>query len=368
MNFFIPIEFEKAQTKKGEKIMKIKGIASTADTDSDGEILMPVGFDLSRFLDTGFLNWNHQAKNDASKIVGEPTAAYVTPNGELFVEGVLYNGHPLAESIWSMAETLERNGSKRKIGFSIEGRAIERDIVNPKKITKALLTGLAITPTPVNCSTYMDIVKGEQSEDWVEYETKTIIEKSEDSKYIYEFESNGKKYGICKDFTVEEIKEIEKDMNTSNTAMLSPESLDKKVRVLEPNIKKAVINGLIPLKWMDKIEKGKKAVVGEIRTISDGSKHQKQADGSWKKVSDGDPNFKYPEPKKTWYNFMPHKDLSRLSESVKRMTGEEVKSLLDSKIKKRDNSMTGRSDKIRLREEIWDLEKIMEAHKKAQES
>ena len=36
-NFFMPIELEKAQNKKGEKIMKIKGIASTADQDSDGE-------------------------------------------------------------------------------------------------------------------------------------------------------------------------------------------------------------------------------------------------------------------------------------------------------------------------------------------
>jgi len=186
-NFFVPIEFEKAQNKKGEKIMKIKGIASTADQDSDGEILDPVGFDLSRFLSTGFLNWNHQAKNDASKIVGEPTMAKITPKGDLYVEGTLYNGHSLAESIWSMAETLERNGSSRRIGFSIEGRATERDIVNPKKITKALLTGLAITPTPVNTNTFMDLCKGEQKEDWIEYEDETILEKSETSKYIFEF-------------------------------------------------------------------------------------------------------------------------------------------------------------------------------------
>lgn len=249
-NFFVPIEFEKAQNKKGEKVMKIKGIASTADTDSDGEILEPVGFDLSRFLSTGFLNWNHQAKNDASKIVGEPTLAKVTPKGELYVEGTLYNGHPLAESIWSMAETLERNGSSRRIGFSIEGRATERDIANPKRITKALLTGLAITPTPVNTNTYLNLCKGEQQQDWIEYEEETLLEKSETAKYIFEFSCDGKNFGITKSFTVEE---IEKDMNTSNMAALAPESLDKKVRVLEPNIKKAILGGIIPLKWVDRI-------------------------------------------------------------------------------------------------------------------
>lgn len=277
-NFFMPIEFEKAQNKKGEKIMKIKGIASTADQDSDGEILEPVGFDLSRFLSTGFLNWNHQAKNDASKIVGEPTLAKVTPKGELYVEGILYNGHPLAESIWSMAETLERNRSNRKIGFSIEGRATERDIANPKKITKALLTGLAITPTPVNTNTYLNLCKGEQQTDWIEYEEETLLEKSETAKYIFEFSCDGKNYGITKSFSVEE---IEKDMNTSNMAALAPESLDKKVRVLEPNIKKAILEGIIPLKWVDRIEKGgSRAVLGEIRKFG-GRDYIKTAEG-WK--------------------------------------------------------------------------------------
>lgn len=283
MNFFVPIEFEKAQNKKGEKIMKIKGIASTADQDSDGEILEPIGFDLSRFLTTGFLNWNHQAKSTgkgggAEAIVGEPTLAKITPKGELYIEGVLYNGHPLAESIWSLAETLERNGSKRKLGFSIEGRALERDIVNPKKITKALLTGVAVTHVPVNVNTYLDLCKGEQSNDFVEYGEESILEKSETSKYIFEFSCDGKSFGITKSFTVEE---IEKDMNISNTAMLSPESLDKKVRVLEPNIKKAILGGIIPLKWVDRIEKGgSRAILGEIRKFG-GRDMIKTAEG-WK--------------------------------------------------------------------------------------
>jgi len=254
-NFFLPITFEKATTKKGEKVMKIKGIASTADQDSEGEILEPVGFDLSRFLSIGYLNYNHGAKNDVSKIVGEPTVAKITPKGDLYVEGVLYNGHPLAESIWNMAETLERNGSKRKIGFSIEGRATERDIANPKRITKALLTGLAITPTPVNSSTYMELCKGIQDSDYInyEYDQEAILEKAEkESKYLFEFEASGKRYGINKSFQVEE---IDKCMDTAATAPLVPESLDKKPKVLEPVIKKAILNGLIPIEKLNMIQK-----------------------------------------------------------------------------------------------------------------
>lgn len=248
-NFFVPINFEKAVNKKGEKIMKIKGIASTSDEDSEGEILDPMGFDLSRFLKDGFLNWNHQSKTlGAGAIIGEPTLAKITPKGDLYVEGILYSGHKLAESVWDMAETLERNGSKRRIGFSIEGRATERDIINPKKITKAMLTGLAVTHVPVNTHTYLDLVKGTQKEDFVEF-GEDPLQKSETSKYIYTFESEGKNYGITKSFDVEE---IEKDMDVESTRALIPESLDKKVRILEPTIKKAIQIGLIPLRWIYK--------------------------------------------------------------------------------------------------------------------
>lgn len=390
-NFFVPIDFEKSVNKKGEKVMKIKGIASTPDEDSEGETLLPVGFDLTRFLNIGYLNYNHGAKNDASKIIGEPTVAKITQKGELYVEGVLYNGHPLAESVWNMAEILEKNGSSRRMGFSIEGRAIERDPINPKRIIKALLTGLAITPTPVNSSTYMDLCKGVQENDFVEYEydNEAILEKAENSKYLYEFSVKGKNYGITKSF---EMEVIEKDMDVAATSALHPESLDKKLKNLEPNLKKAILDGIVPIQDVsrilkesgpmddilkkallldiipidkaDTIMKGKKAEIGEIREFG-GQKYQKQPDKTWKPIGERDPNFKEPERKKTWISFMPYKDSSRLPESIKRMTGEEVKVLLENKIKKRDNSMTSSSAKSMLREEIWDLEKVMEAHAKA---
>lgn len=309
MNFFIPIEFEKAQTKKGEKIMKIKGIASTADKDSEGEILEPIGFDLSRFLRDGFLNYNHLAKNDASKIIGEPTLAKVTPKGELYVEGVLYSGHPLAESVWNLAETLERNGSKRRMGFSIEGKALERDTINPKRITKALLTGLAVTPTPVNTNTYLDLVKGEQKNDFLEVNEDDLLTKSDNEKFLYEFKAGDTKYAINKSFELVEIekaiipdiekekdakqakikkvmeefkagtpktsagdlvtdrdqalaialsesKQLDKAMDTESTKPLHPESLDKKVKVMEPIIKKAILEGIIPTNRIVDIVKG----------------------------------------------------------------------------------------------------------------
>lgn len=307
-NFWLPCELEKAENKKGEKVMKIKGIASTPEEDSEGETLLPIGFDLGRFLSIGLLNWNHMGKNDASKIVGEPTVAKITPKGELYVEGVLYNGHPLAESIWQLGETFENNNSKRRLGFSIEGRATERDPINPKRITKALLTGLAITPTPVNMSTFVDLVKGEQKEDFIEYEFSDmdeILKKSESSEFIYTFENNGITYGISKSFGLTELEKSdeekgkkekkmakvmkewkegklksssgdvvtdqkqaiaiamseaglskEKAMDVAATKPLVPESLDGKPKTLEPEIRKAILAGIIPVSMIVDIIKG----------------------------------------------------------------------------------------------------------------
>lgn len=206
-NFWVPATIEKAKDKNGVEVMRVKGIASTADKDSEDEVLDPIGFDLNRFIKHGQINWNHQGKNDPSKIIGEPDVAKITPKGELYIEGFLYNESDLAKSVWKYGETLEKNSKTRKLGWSIEGRALERSISNPKHITKALITGVAITPTPVNTNTYVDLCKGEQKEDFVEYEfEESLLEKAELNQYLYEFQCGGQTYGITKSFGVELIE------------------------------------------------------------------------------------------------------------------------------------------------------------------
>lgn len=159
-NFWVPVEIEKAKDKDGNEIMKVGGIASTAAQDTDGETLLPEGFDLSYFLNKGFLNYNHQAKTDPMAVIGEPTDAKVTPDG-LYIEGVLYNDNPIAKSVFEMTRILQKNSGRRKMGFSIEGKALERDSRNPKLIKKAAITGCALTLTPKNPKTFVDILKGD---------------------------------------------------------------------------------------------------------------------------------------------------------------------------------------------------------------
>lgn len=178
-SFWVPGSFEKG-VKDGQEEMKIKGIASSATSDSDGETLLPSGYDYSPLLQSGHLNWDHQAKKSASAIVGEPTYAAVINGGrDFYIEGTLYPDHEEAKHIYKLAKTLEKHSKTRRLGFSIEGQVVERGcgpewldeaktLRNPNftlaewnKITKARITGVAITPCPKNPNTLMQIVKGE---------------------------------------------------------------------------------------------------------------------------------------------------------------------------------------------------------------
>jgi hypothetical protein len=143
--------------------MKIKGVASTAALDSDQEVLEPSGFVLDKFLKSGFINYNHKSGNDPAALIGEPTKAYIEKN-ELHIEGLLYPDNPIAKSVYQMAQVLEKNSETRRLGYSIEGKVMATNPNDKKHITKAKITGLAITPTPKNPKTLMELMKGEQDQ------------------------------------------------------------------------------------------------------------------------------------------------------------------------------------------------------------
>lgn len=165
-NFFVPLDFEKGG--EGGELVKIKGVASTDAEDSDKETLIPAGFDFEPLLKSGFLNWNHQARTTSKAICGEPTSAKIVNGGkDFYIEGVLYPNEE-GKRVAELADTLAKYSTTRRLGFSIEGQAIERDILNPKRVLKARITGVAITQCPKNPNTLMDIVKGEYSEEFVE--------------------------------------------------------------------------------------------------------------------------------------------------------------------------------------------------------
>ena len=183
-SFWCPNDIIKAiDQETGEEIMRLGGIASTADEDSDGEFLDPKGFDIKPLLESGMVNWHHQAKTAPATIVGEPTKAEIRKEG-LYIETDLYKSSQIARDIWELAKTLAADSKTRRLGYSIEGKVLSRKSDDPsspdyKKITKAIITGVAITHMPKNPKTFANIIKGEIDDDFdSDKEDKEDIEKN----------------------------------------------------------------------------------------------------------------------------------------------------------------------------------------------
>lgn len=184
-NFFIPVEIVKAKDDKGKMRMRMRGVASTGDVDDDGETLEASGFDLDMFKKSGFVNWHHQSAKDPLAIIGEPIPdGTLIKNNEFHIEADLYPESEMAQKAYKLQEILEKSGSKRRLGWSIEGKALERDSVNPKRVKKARITGVALTMSPKNANTFANIVKGNVESEFVniehELENDCIVDAKDD--------------------------------------------------------------------------------------------------------------------------------------------------------------------------------------------
>lgn len=159
-NFTFNIEaeaFYKADAPQGQQ-RRIGGWVSTDGLDQQGEVLVQEGLDFRPFLNKGFFNDNHLKQT--GKAVGYPEIAELRdrPDGlgkGWYVEGYLLEGHGPADEIWSLAQSLERSGAPRRLGYSVEGQILERKAGNTKIVKKALVNEVAITRCPVNTETEM---------------------------------------------------------------------------------------------------------------------------------------------------------------------------------------------------------------------
>jgi len=153
----------KAKDDDGNEIMRIGGIAATEDIDQQDEVLLVEGMSIDNLVG-GLANWQHQSLKNPASIVGIISKAEKRKRG-LYLECDLFPEHDMSKSVYKLTKMLNKSSSKQKMAFSIEGKAIERDSFNPKRVTKSIISAVAITPTPVNKSTFAQIIKGEVSMD-----------------------------------------------------------------------------------------------------------------------------------------------------------------------------------------------------------
>lgn len=143
------VDVMKSEKDQGRRI--IRGYASTPNADRQGESLVQKGLDISDFVTHGWLNYDH----DNSIILGYPTEATRIDDTGLWVEGELLKGVPMADKIWDLAIALKKSNAPRKLGFSVEGKVLER---RGNTILKAKIYNCALTPNPVNTEATWDAV------------------------------------------------------------------------------------------------------------------------------------------------------------------------------------------------------------------
>ncbi len=201
-NCWVPATLVKSgDAKKPSDRRYIQGIASTDNTDLQGEIIDPAGIDFSYFKNNGYFNWDH--KQEVQYRIGEPVDCKVTSKG-LWVKGFLYESNDTADEVWKFMNSLEASKATRKMGFSIEGKVRRR---SGKKIEKCWIQNVAITAQPVNTATWAEIVKSlahkpdvtDLEEKAMEAGGSTLVPESLDSK---------QKKDISKSYTLNETAQL----------------------------------------------------------------------------------------------------------------------------------------------------------------
>ena len=136
----------------------ISGIASSETPDADEDEIDQSGVDWSFCLNKGIFTYEHPV--DISRLAGYPEKVEQIrlSNGKLAtrVTGQLYLNRPFGKLVYDTQRAMAEAGGRRTLGFSIEGRVLPGGRKG-KRVTKAQVMSIAISPVPKNPDTWMDI-------------------------------------------------------------------------------------------------------------------------------------------------------------------------------------------------------------------
>ena len=170
-SIILPAELEKSAD--GE--WKVRGLASSASRDQQGEVILQNGMDLSPIdQKRGVLNWDHQ--KGPENTVGILDGYKKTDRG-LYIEGRLFKNHGKAKAIHEIMSSLSKSDVGR-MGLSVEGKILERGGKDGKVIKKCVISAVALTMNPVNQDSHVDLVKSMTGADEMEISS---VEPTEDS-------------------------------------------------------------------------------------------------------------------------------------------------------------------------------------------
>jgi hypothetical protein len=139
-NFFMPLSLAKAG-EEGKYV--VEGLASDGTVDADNETMKDAEFDTSEL---SYFNWDHQ--KGPENVIGAVTD-WKAKKGYLFVRGELFESTQKGRATIELMRSLQATPKAKKLGMSVEGSVVERDLINPRKIKKAKITAVALCPFPL---------------------------------------------------------------------------------------------------------------------------------------------------------------------------------------------------------------------------
>ncbi len=169
-NFVVGFDLCKSADGNADEWL-VDGISSVEHQDQDDELVVQKGMDFSPFQRSGYINWDHKDSQSPAYLIGEPREVKLvdlrtlhhrmeTPleGLGLYIKGELYKNKPVARAVWEHLQATS-GLSSRKLGWSVQGRVLERDPLCKSKITRCVVHHVAITHQPVNQFTFASLVK-----------------------------------------------------------------------------------------------------------------------------------------------------------------------------------------------------------------
>jgi hypothetical protein len=150
--------------------------------------------------------------------------AKMTDKG-LWIKGKVWKNHPEATAYINEL----RHGRPGTVQFSVEGSVIERDSINPKKVTKARILGVALTRDPVNTRTYATLIKsfaGEAEDSFFDVKEESPVYTAEQVSALLKALGVSQAYGSTP------------PANLSGGSAMQSENLDRNVKNAASSFKK----------------------------------------------------------------------------------------------------------------------------------
>ncbi|WP_289146202.1 hypothetical protein [uncultured Megamonas sp.] len=175
-NTYIPLSsIEKSSKEKSTPNYIVEGIASNSDRDLQGEVIEPSGLNIEYLLNSGYIDYEH----DKDSVIGVPIndGTYVDDDG-LHLKALIFGDDPRVQKMFELQSQFDKNHIDRSLGFSIEGKVLDRDSFDESIVREVLVSGVALTYRPAcdsaRVNTWSTVVKSVSENNTLEEVQKSL--------------------------------------------------------------------------------------------------------------------------------------------------------------------------------------------------